>query len=207
VRDLEPRKRPRQARSQASFDAVVEACARLLPELGFSGITTNHIAERAGVSIGTLYEFFPNKDAIVAALLRRRFEEALALVERSLRDADRGQTDLDGLVRNLIGHVAAERDLHRVLAHEVPFASDLPETREALERIFELTAAALVRATGVGSLSDPDAAAWLVARMVHHAAIEIATLAAGEPAREARIAALVALVRRMLGSRGEPGAR
>jgi hypothetical protein len=64
-----------------------------------------------------------------------------------------------------------------------------------------------VRATGVASLPDPESAAWLVARMVHHAALEIALGDAGEATHEARTAALVALARRMLGSRGERGER
>ena len=54
-----------QRRAQLTFDALVEACARLLPELGYAGVTTNHVAEAAGVGIASLYEYFPGKDAIV----------------------------------------------------------------------------------------------------------------------------------------------
>src|SRR4029453_18964712 len=78
ARDLEPRKRPAQARSQATFDALVDACTGLLPRLRYAGTTTNHIAERAGVSIASLYEYFPGKDAIVAQVAER-------LVDRVLR--------------------------------------------------------------------------------------------------------------------------
>ena len=65
---LEPRKRPRQAQAQATVAAIVDACAQLLASGGYDALTTNAISERAGVSVGTLYEYFPNREAIVGAL-------------------------------------------------------------------------------------------------------------------------------------------
>ena len=64
-----PRKSPVQARSAATVDAILEAAARILESEGFEGYTTNAIAKRAGVSIGSLYQYFPNKDAVTAALV------------------------------------------------------------------------------------------------------------------------------------------
>jgi AcrR family transcriptional regulator len=68
----EPRKRPKQARSQQTVDALLEATARVLGARGFEGATTNEIARVAGVSIGSLYQYFPSKEALVAALLEQR---------------------------------------------------------------------------------------------------------------------------------------
>jgi AcrR family transcriptional regulator len=66
-----PRKPARQTRSQALVDAIVEAATRILPDRGLDGTTTNRIAELAGVSVGSLYQYFPNKDSIVATLIER----------------------------------------------------------------------------------------------------------------------------------------
>lgn len=71
---MKPRKLTRQARSAATVEVIVEAAARILETTGSDGFTTNAIAERAGVSVGSLYQYFPNKDAITRALIRRRLE-------------------------------------------------------------------------------------------------------------------------------------
>lgn len=65
-----PRKKPTQARSLATWNAVLEAAAHILRAEGPKGLTTNHVAERAGVSIGSLYQYFPSKEAILAELVR-----------------------------------------------------------------------------------------------------------------------------------------
>lgn len=75
----EPRKTPRQARSRATCAAIVEAAARILETEGDAVLTTNHVAAVAGVSIGTLYQYFPDKQAIIVELVRR--ERAAMLAE------------------------------------------------------------------------------------------------------------------------------
>ncbi len=77
---LKPRKSARQARSVATVEVIVEAAARILETAGRAGFTTNAIAERAGVSVGSLYQYFPNKDAITRALIRRELEGLEAAV-------------------------------------------------------------------------------------------------------------------------------
>lgn len=74
-----PRKTPRQARSRATCEAVVEAAARILETEGAEAFNTNSIARRAGVSIGTLYQYYPDKQSILAELIRR--ERALLLAD------------------------------------------------------------------------------------------------------------------------------
>ena len=69
-----PRRIPQQGRSRVTVDAIVEAAAHLLAARGWAGATTNHIAERAGVSIGSLYKYFPNKPSILAEVARRRIQ-------------------------------------------------------------------------------------------------------------------------------------
>src|ERR1700722_10162709 len=75
---LEPRKLPVQSRSSETVNAVLEAAARILERHGFEGYTTNAVAERAGVSIGSLYQYFPSKDAVTVALIERETATLLA---------------------------------------------------------------------------------------------------------------------------------
>jgi len=83
---LEPRKSPVQARSTASVDAIIEATIQVLLRVGKERLTTTRVAERAGVSVGTLYQYFPNKSALLRAVLRRHFDQVLAAVEQACRE-------------------------------------------------------------------------------------------------------------------------
>jgi AcrR family transcriptional regulator len=69
------RRNPRQARSRATWAAIIEAAAQVLERDGAAGFNTNSVAERAGVSIGTLYQYFPDKQAILAAAAKRELTE------------------------------------------------------------------------------------------------------------------------------------
>jgi AcrR family transcriptional regulator len=68
---INPRKMPSQSRSTLTVDAILEGAAHILERYGLEGYTTNAIAQRSGVSIGSLYQYFPTKDAITVALLER----------------------------------------------------------------------------------------------------------------------------------------
>jgi AcrR family transcriptional regulator len=70
------RRNPRQARSRATWEAIVEAAAQILERDGAAAFNTNSVAERAGVSIGTLYQYFPDKQAILTAAAKRELVEA-----------------------------------------------------------------------------------------------------------------------------------
>ena len=83
---LEPRKSPVQARSAASVDALLEATIQVLLGVGKERLTTTRVALRAGVSVGTLYQYFPNKSALLQAALRRHMDEVIEAVERVCRE-------------------------------------------------------------------------------------------------------------------------
>lgn len=83
---LEPRKSPVQARSTASVDAILEATIQVLLSVGKERLSTTRVASRAGVSVGTLYQYFPNKSALLQAALRRHLESVTAAVERVCRE-------------------------------------------------------------------------------------------------------------------------
>src|SRR5580698_1939348 len=78
---LEPRKSPVQARSAASVDAILQATIQVLLQVGKERLTTTRVARRAGVSVGTLYQYFPNKSALLRAALKRHLDEVTEAIE------------------------------------------------------------------------------------------------------------------------------
>ncbi|MFI2233252.1 TetR/AcrR family transcriptional regulator [Nocardia testacea] len=131
-----PRKTPRQQRSQFTFDAILDAAARLFQQHGYAATTTNKVAELAGVSIGTLYHYVPNKDALLYALADRHLREATAVLLTETASLRAEGPPLDETVRRLITSVA---DLHRAQphTHRLLFEQS-PRTPEALARLREL---------------------------------------------------------------------
>ncbi|ATE55671.1 TetR/AcrR family transcriptional regulator [Actinosynnema pretiosum] len=125
-RRLEPRRKPRQVRAELTRERILTAAAHVFTEHGYAAGTTNRIAERARVSIGSLYQYFPNKDSILAALLIQHvdrgswpgFEELdlapgtlEALVRALVRDAVDHHRDDPRLLRLMIEEAAASQDL------------------------------------------------------------------------------------------------
>lgn len=118
---LTPQKKPRQARAQVTVDAILEATIRIFEEEGLDAATTTRIAERAGVSVGTLYHHFQDRNAIVNALQDREFERALGLMEIVLSNDNLGKAPretVESVVRGLAALYGASPGLHRVLAIE-----------------------------------------------------------------------------------------
>lgn len=119
----DPRKRPRQARSVATFEAILESAARILESLGFAGFNTNAVAELAGVSIGSLYQYFPSKDALIVELIRRERAELSNRIVEAIQQHD--ATDLKEKLK-LIIQTAVQHQLSRPqLARTLEFASEL----------------------------------------------------------------------------------
>ncbi len=117
---LQRRKSPVQARSKAVAEALVEATARVLAADGYRGATTRRIAEVAGVSVGSLYQYFPNKEALVFAVAERHFADVLgrlAAVDvsggRPLRDA------VTGFVEAMVEAHALDAGVHRALSEQM----------------------------------------------------------------------------------------
>lgn len=112
-----PRKQPRQARAQFTVDAIAEAAARILEEQGHGGFTTNAVAERAGVSIGTLYQYFPNKDALLGALIGRETGHLMREVDLA-RGLTPGRRALDAVIDAAVRHQVRRPSLARLLDFE-----------------------------------------------------------------------------------------
>jgi len=130
-----PRKNASQERSRATVDALVEATARILVKEGFEKASTNRIAEIAGVSVGSLYQYFPSKEALVAAVIDRHNEEIMGIVRSALIEV--ADMPIDKAVRKLVTiAIEAHRidpKLHRVLAEQIPRTGQLKDV-EAFNR-------------------------------------------------------------------------
>lgn len=100
TRPLSPRKRPAQRRSRDTVEAILEAAAQVLDAAGYAGLNTNAIAARAGISVGSLYQYFPNKQAICAELTRRYVERQAAAFAENLRQTF--ATDPRGQIRRTV---------------------------------------------------------------------------------------------------------
>jgi AcrR family transcriptional regulator len=118
-----------------TVDSLVEATARILVRDGFDRASTNRIAEEAGVSIGSLYQYFPSKEALVAAVIDRHKKELMQVVRGAL--ANVATLPLEQGVRRLVAlAIKAHRvdpELHRVLAEQTPRTGKLKEV-EAFNR-------------------------------------------------------------------------
>jgi AcrR family transcriptional regulator len=120
------RRRPVQRRSRQTVEAVLDAVVHVLKREGIDGVTTNRIAEVAGVSIGSVYQYFPDKRAIFTALHDRHADAIGRLIESTL--VEHAASSFEDLVRALVlalieAH-AADAELHELLATQVPHGAD-----------------------------------------------------------------------------------
>ncbi len=141
---LKPRKAPKQQRATKTVEAIVEAGAHIL-EQGVHPFTTNHIAERAGVSIGSLYQYFPGANSIMAALIEKHVADERAAAEAVLSHADNAKTDL---LRELLhAFVKAHADAPRLTArlHALAAGFDLQQHLAAAR---DAQAASIAAVTG-----------------------------------------------------------
>lgn len=158
-----PRKHASQERSRATVDALVEATARILVREGFDKASTNRIAEVAGVSVGSLYQYFPSKEALVAAVIDRHRQDILAVVRGELAKA--AKQPLEQGVRTLVAvAVKAHRvdpKLHRVLAEQIPRVGKLEKAETFSRENFALFRAYLENLRDEICVRDLDLAAFL----------------------------------------------
>lgn len=148
----------------------MKAAAQVFARRGYAGATTNHIAERAGVSIGTLYEYFPSKDALLVALMEAHIREGEAVLARAAAEIVGTPLTLAATIRHLAtamvdlhGH---DRELHRVLFEEAPLPRQLRELLAEMEARITQRVELLVRSRPEVTVSDPALAAAVVVKTV-----------------------------------------
>jgi AcrR family transcriptional regulator len=142
-----PRKRPRQERAKATVEVLLEAAAHVFVSSGYEGTTTKQVAERAGVSIGTLYQYFPSKEALVAMLLERLHQRVLSILSDKL--GPHPITDLDqevrDLMRTLVEVYGVNPRLQRVLLEQASRIGPLQVVQEIEARVESLVQGVLSR--------------------------------------------------------------
>ncbi|MGC2299153.1 MAG: TetR/AcrR family transcriptional regulator [Acidobacteriaceae bacterium] len=125
IRRREVRRVPAQARAQVTVEAMLDAAIRLLKRRGAGSITTNRIAQTAGVSIGSVYQYFPNKRAIFVALHERHIRQVDKRMERCMREgADASLGEVAALLIDaMIEMHEADPELSELLQAEVPHSA------------------------------------------------------------------------------------
>ncbi len=117
------RKAPRQERSKVMVDAILEAAAQVFAELGYARATTNKIAERAGVSVGSLYQYFPNKDSLIASLHQIHHARVNEVVNNALKRFGDHSVSLEEGLRRFLDELnevhEADPTLTKALSREV----------------------------------------------------------------------------------------
>ena len=165
---LRPRKEPRQDRSRQTRDRFLDAAARIFATHGYSAGTTNRIAAEAGASIGSLYQYFPNKDSILVALVRRHVDDGTQLLLDAFARTD-GQPVLDRLpvlVDAVLANHTSDPRLHQVLFEEAPRPPELLAELHELESVVVTAVEEMLRDDPNLAVRDPAMAARLVVMSV-----------------------------------------
>ena len=162
--DQNPRKKPVQKRSQETVDVILTAATHILGSLGFDSATTNRIAEKAGISIGSLYQYFPNKEALAGALIdkyvRRHADkfEALLIEMRGRPVKEMVQEIAEEVVQMYMGN----RKFLNVMGILIPKIDRIPSVVEARKKIVTTLADELRARSSEIKHPDPEFASFVI---------------------------------------------
>lgn len=163
------RREPKQERARATVEAIKEATAQLLVEHGFHKTSTNKIAERAGVSVGSVYQYFRDKEAIVSALVESFATEQFEFLAGRLADID--ERPLKDGVRELVNALLEARklnpELDKVLFEELPAVEQINVWREWTESAVAIVAVALSARSDEIEIEDYEMAAYTLVNACH----------------------------------------
>lgn len=196
---LNVEKRPVQARSKATVAAIVEATTHILTLAGYDALTTNHVAERAGVSIGSLYQYFPSKEALVAEVLDRHCDHVEALIARVfMQSIALGPAELAREVVAAFYDAHAENPpLSRVLSEQLPRLGKLQRLEEITAGIVTMVAAYLEPRAAELRVAEPSRAAFYAVEL-GEALVMAAILKRPEDTREQVVGEITDIIVRYL---------
>jgi len=165
---LTPRKAPSQERSRQTVERILDAGTRVLVAHGYAGASTNRIAKEARISPGSLYQYFPNKDAIVVAVVERYGQQLAADI------AGRLTTMLDAppeeLIRSVLGALVdalgEQPKMLRAIVENIPRAPALGQLAAFEQRIGDLTRGYLMMHRDLLREADLEAAIWILVQLV-----------------------------------------
>jgi AcrR family transcriptional regulator len=163
-----PRKKPRQNRAQVTVDAILDATAHILVRDGYEGLSTNRVADRAGVSIGSLYQYFPNKESLVGELLDRYSDQIHHMIVSMI--AQLGNTEpvecTRVLVTAMIDVKLRSPRLAKVLREQIPRVGRMKRYEDELDTIVRLVAPYLDAHAPKVRVPDRELAAFVAVHVV-----------------------------------------
>ncbi|WP_055550474.1 TetR/AcrR family transcriptional regulator [Streptomyces sp. NBRC 110028] len=198
-RGLRPRKQPRQARAELTRQRILTAAAHVFAEYGYAAGTTNRIAEQARISIGSLYQYYPNKDAILVELVVRHLDAGAAATQRLQveEQPDTLEEMFRRFVRTAIENHRDDPQLLRVMVEQGPRSPELLEKVAAYEREHIACTRELLDRHPEVRVADTDVAARLVVTTVELVIHQL--IAAPDPVDAVRLEnELVAMLTRYL---------
>jgi AcrR family transcriptional regulator len=161
---LRPRKRPRQQRAKRTRDLILDAAVGVFAQYGYARGTTNRIAERADISIGSLYQYYPNKDAILIELASRHLDAGVAATADRLREGT--IRSLEGALNDIIGTAIdnhrQDPEFLRVLLEQAPRSHHLMTKVAQLQQDSVNAMKDLLASRPEALIEDKEAAARLV---------------------------------------------
>jgi AcrR family transcriptional regulator len=171
-----PRKSASQKRSRLTVDTLLQATARVLVKDGYDRASTNRIAHVAGVSIGSLYQYFPSKEALVAAVIDRQTQEVMRLARDALIKVAMQPVEeaIRQLVKLGIDTHRVNPKLHRVLTEQVPRVGRLENVQAIDRQVYALVRAYLDAHRDEIQVDDVELAAFVCVTTVEaltHAAV------------------------------------
>lgn len=157
---------PTQRRAQVTVDAIMEAAGQLLVTRGRAAVTTNAVAKRAGVSIGSLYQYFPNKEGIFKALQETHRDEVMPLVQHSLHNL---ATDpaLD-MVDSIVALLRAMVELHEGNPTRMRAIAEELHEQHTVDPLFVDAVTRILAARSRRTAGSLRALAWLLCETVSH---------------------------------------
>lgn len=168
------RRTPQQDRSRAMVERIVSAGQRVLLRDGYEKASTNRVAEEAGISPGSLYQYFPGKDAILAAVVERYSADLSTRLTAVL--ADRLDEPGPALVRSTLDGLldALEENVEflRLVVERLPRSQQGSRTADLEQRIGDLVGAYLAINKPLTRGADPATSAWIVVRLVEHLTVQ-----------------------------------
>jgi len=166
----EPRKQPLQQRARATVEAILDETARIWAREGYGAVNTNRVAQVAGVSVGSLYQYFPDKSALVGAVAVRHSEAMAQIFQAAACNPDSG--DLRRLVRTLVRATLAAHaenpQLRRAIIEELPRIGRPKKIAALKASIHSAVVGLLSRYRDEIAVTDLDLAAFVVINAVEH---------------------------------------
>jgi len=162
VASKNPRRRPRQERSQALVDSILTAASRVLGTVGIERSTTTRIAERAGVSIGSLYQYFRDRDELLGSLVERRLEDNLRRFEGELAGGAEPAAFIEHMVRAGLATYLDDRPFYATILSHAPLATRRPLVVLARRRARSVLARKLREHAHELAPMDHDVAAFVL---------------------------------------------